>query len=112
MRVVQLVFLLSLMAFSACTADQVPEPLVSDCPPVVPRYAEVAAIFQQRCATSGCHNGTVFPDLRSYETALPSLRSGRLHQEVVLRRTMPPGPALDSAQIKMISCWHEANYPE
>ena len=53
-----------LLTFASCT-DDVVYPYVPD--PTIPVLfsADIIPIFESNCISSGCHNGTVAPDLRA-----------------------------------------------
>jgi uncharacterized membrane protein len=83
----------------------------------VPSTAEIQAILVQRCAA--CHSarptlmpsapkGTVFDDPAQIEAY-----AGRIHQQVVQLRVMPPGnlTQLSDAERDMIAAWYGARAP-
>ncbi|MDX1685495.1 MAG: hypothetical protein R3275_09675 [Saprospiraceae bacterium] len=112
------VFFLAI-GIQSCYYDNPPELLPFDCEDV--SYStHVQPIFNNSCATNGCHDGTTPPDLRS-ESSLNELRSqGYINlvtpEESVLYKTvdfqenpMPPGgPKLSQTNIDIILCWIEA----
>lgn len=93
----------------------------SDCTGVTPTYtADIAAIYNASCATTGCHAGS-FPaegiDLSSYTSA----KSQSLNNDDVLKsikhssgvKAMPQGaPKLSDDKIKLIECWIKNGAPQ
>jgi len=99
----------------ACYYDNPPELLPFDCEDV--SYStHVMPIMVASCATSGCHDGTVPPDLRS-EVSYNELKNGGFislvnPDESTLFKTvdwqespMPPGVKLTQTNIDIIYCW-------
>lgn len=62
----------------------------------------IKEIIENSCAVSGCHNGSVFPDFRSFET-IQSSASGIKSRTG--NKSMPRGSTLTQSQIDMIACW-------
>ncbi|MEM9928759.1 MAG: hypothetical protein AAF840_02970 [Bacteroidota bacterium] len=115
----------ALFLTAACTADQLPEPVVLPCDGVTPTYeADVREIVERTCAYSGCHLGGAPGIYDSYQGLLPDLESGLFRQRVIDRKDdpvfgMPPNYApsdrevdLTAAEIMLITCWLEAGHPE
>lgn len=67
-------------------------------------FAAVRAIVDTNCAISGCHDGTISPDMRSNGGVVGS--AGRIRARTSAR-TMPPAsrPDLTDAEIDAIACW-------
>lgn len=59
-------------------------------------------IIETNCAISGCHNGNISPDLRSFGSIQAS--AGRIKARTG-NRSMPRGRTLTQAQIDQIACW-------
>ena len=62
----------------------------------------IGLIIETKCAISGCHNGSQFPDLRTFETIRANAASIR---SLTANRTMPATGSLTQAQIDQIACW-------
>jgi len=70
---------------------------------------EISPIISGNCAVNGCHNGTQFPDLRTFT----SIRANALRiKEQTQSRNMPQGGrTLSQAQIDAIGCWVDDGAP-
>lgn len=71
-------------------------------------FGTVNDIIGTNCAISGCHNGTIAPDLRSSATI--SDRASRINSRASAK-TMPPassGISLTDNEIAQIACWVDA----
>lgn len=64
--------------------------------------SSIKAIIENSCAVSGCHNGSVSPDLRSFSTI--QSRAGAIKSRTA-NGSMPRGSTLSQNQIEMIACW-------
>lgn len=117
--------ILGLYISSSCTADELPEPLTSDCQGLVPNYVQdIVPILEASCAYSGCHLGGAPGIYDSYNNLLPDLESGRFRNRVIEMRNdpvlgMPPNYSpegrpkmLTEDELLLISCWLEAGFPE
>ncbi len=62
----------------------------------------IKGIIENSCAISGCHNGSVSPDLRSFETI--QARAASIKSRTG-NKSMPRGSSLTQSQIDMIACW-------
>ncbi len=62
----------------------------------------IQAIIETNCAISGCHNGSISPDLRSFASIQAS--ASRIKARTS-NRSMPRGRTLTQAQIDQIACW-------
>ncbi|WP_420316107.1 SprB repeat-containing protein [Ekhidna sp.] len=62
----------------------------------------IKAIIETNCAISGCHNGSVSPDLRTF-TSIQSSAS-RIKARTA-NGSMPRGRTLTQTQIGLIACW-------
>ncbi|WP_081740532.1 c-type cytochrome [Aquimarina pacifica] len=61
---------------------------------------DVKSIIDTNCI--GCHGGSRFPDLRTYENI--SINAQNIRGQVVSRR-MPQGGSLTNDEIELIKCW-------
>lgn len=64
--------------------------------------ATIGPLISSRCATSGCHNGSVSPDLRTFSGIQSN--ASRIKSETS-SRSMPQGSSLTQTQIDQIACW-------
>lgn len=62
----------------------------------------VKSIIQNSCAVSGCHNGSVSPDLRSFSNI--QSRANAIKSRTA-NGSMPRGSTLSQEQIDLIACW-------
>lgn len=62
----------------------------------------IKSIIANSCAVSGCHNGSVSPDLRSFSTIQSRANSIKSR---TANGSMPKGSSLTQEQIDMIACW-------
>jgi len=91
-----------------------------DCDGSTPTYtADIKAIIDASCATSGCHDATTMADGRDLTTyakvSTDSKNSNFLGsiQQLDQYTAMPIGsPKLSDAQIETISCWVQGGSPE
>lgn len=71
-------------------------------------FSAVNDIISNNCAVSGCHNGTISPDLRSSTTI--GDRASRIRSRTT-SKSMPPassGRSLTDEEIQQIACWVDA----
>lgn len=68
----------------------------------------IKSIIENNCAISGCHNGSVSPDLRSFSSIQSS--AGRIKARTA-NRSMPRGRTLSDTQIDQIACWVDDGAP-
>lgn len=72
-------------------------------------FSEIKAIINTNCAISGCHNGSVSPNLTNDNTIKE--RADRIKARTG-NKTMPPSSSskdLSEAEIEKIKCWSEGN---
>ncbi len=62
----------------------------------------IQSIIQTNCAISGCHNGTIAPDLLTFDDIKTS--ASRIKARTA-NRSMPRGRSLTQEQIDEIACW-------
>ncbi|MTI39070.1 hypothetical protein [Fulvivirga lutimaris] len=62
----------------------------------------IKGIIENSCAVSGCHNGSVSPDLRSFSNIQSRANSIKSR---TANGSMPRGSTLSQEQIDMIACW-------
>lgn len=113
------VLILPCILFS-CEKDEVEEPQTYDCTGLTPTYtAEIKAIIDTNCASSGCHNATSQAggiNLSTY--ALTSSESNNARflgsiQHLSAYSSMPRNSAkLNDTAIQLIYCWVENGQPE
>jgi hypothetical protein len=66
----------------------------------------IKPIIDSNCAISGCHvSGTGRKDLSTYQGVKDVVDDGRLNQNVVVEKTMPPSGALSTCNIAKIEAW-------
>lgn len=117
----------ALLAYSGCTSDQLPEPMVaSTCTDTISAYdPQVRQIIEESCAYSGCHlDGTAPGVYDSYQGVLPNIESGAFRTRVLELKDdpnqgMPPDYApegrpkdLTQEQLDLLECWLDSGYPE
>lgn len=66
---------------------------------------DIMPIVNVNCAISGCHNGTILPNLTSSSAVISN--AGRIKIETS-DRSMPRGRTLTNTQINQIACWVDA----
>ena len=66
--------------------------------------SSVSSIIQTNCAVSGCHAGSISPDLRSFDNI--QQYADRIKARTGAQ-TMPPSGALPQSEIDAIACWVE-----
>lgn len=85
-------------------------PGAPDCATVSGTFVKVQSIMANKC--NSCHNagsaagGTV---LETYEQV--KAKAARINQRVIVEKTMPPGGALSSAEIAILTCWINSGTP-
>jgi len=68
----------------------------------------IESIISMNCTISGCHNGSIFPDFRTFATIQSRAASIKLKTG---NRTMPQGRTLTQNQIDQIACWVDDGAP-
>jgi hypothetical protein len=100
----------------SCSKDDEPK----DCSELNATYSkDIAAIFNQSCATSGCHTSSEAAGgyiLDNYINSRVAALSGRLIGSVNHQNGFSPMPQgsgkLSVANIQLINCWVEAGAPQ
>ncbi len=69
----------------------------------------VRPVIEANCAVTGCHNGTQFPDLRSF---LVIREYASLIKVQVVSRNMPLEGTLSENEIRAIACWVDDGAPD
>lgn len=113
-RYFSVVLLLSTI-FIACTNDEAEPEASADCVAQADLSfaTHIKPIIDGSCATVGCHGaGSVNGIFTDFASMQPYIDNGKFNDEVVVKRTMPPGGNLDTAKYTLLKCWVEANYPE
>lgn len=64
--------------------------------------ADIMPIISNNCAITGCHNGSVSPNLTSSSAVISN--AGRIRSETQ-SGSMPRGRTLSQSQIDLIACW-------
>jgi len=74
----------------------------------------ISPMLLTNCAISGCHvaGGTGPGDLTAYTNVKTAVDNGRLRQEVVVRRTMPPSGSMSPCDREKIDTWIKNGAPE
>jgi len=69
----------------------------------------IAPIIKANCAINDCHNGSQFPDLRTFKNVHDN--AGQI-KALTGDRTMPQDGSLTQTQINMIACWVDDGAPD
>lgn len=89
---------------------------LNGCDTIPPTFANtIEAITSTNCAISGCHTGInpsagIFLD--TYAQVKVIADNGKLNQEVVVNKSMPPSGPLTDCELKAIADWIAAGAPE
>lgn len=111
--------------FSACTNDQLPEPMVlAVCDTLQTSYeTNVKEIIDRTCAYSGCHIDASIGNYLTYEGMLGRLKDGVIRSRVISLRSdpvkgMPPAYSPDDRakeltqqELEIIQCWLDSGFP-
>ncbi|MCB0630776.1 MAG: hypothetical protein R2824_00615 [Saprospiraceae bacterium] len=114
------------IGFSACTNDQLPEPMVlAVCDTLQTSYtSNVKEIIDRSCAYSGCHIDASIGNYLTYEGMLGRLKDGVIRSRVISLRSdpvkgMPPAYSpgdrpkeLTQHELEIIQCWLDAGFPK
>lgn len=106
-----------LSLFFSCKKDEIQ---TYDCTGIAPTYtADIKAIMDASCATSGCHNATTKAkgiNLSSYATVKSESQNDRFMgsmQHLSGYDNMPQGASkLSDATLQKIYCWIQNGQPE
>jgi hypothetical protein len=101
------VLLASLLVTISCADNDVEEEIENEtCATEVSYQANVKTIIETRCATAGCHNGSLGAsrDWSNFSTLQAKAQTGAIKGRVVAG-TMPPSGSLSADEINAISCW-------
>ena len=114
-----------LLLYSACTADQLPEPEVGACGNIEPTYTQdIRPIIESSCSYSGCHLDGTSGNFQSFAGLRLYLEDGSFRNRVISLREdetlgMPPNYApadrpqdLTDEELDLIGCWLAAGFPE
>lgn len=115
MKIFVCVALLLSAVLIGCTNDQAEPESSIDCTSQadVSFATHIKPIIDGNCAFIGCHGaGSVNGVFTDYASLQEYIDNGRFNDEVIVKRTMPPGGNLDSLKYASIRCWVEANYPQ
>ena len=86
-------------------------------------WADISSIVAAKCATSGCHDGSVAPDLRAENSWSELVAGGHVNLDLpdisLLYKTvtfeespMPPGgPKISDLEVELILCWISEGAP-
>jgi len=69
----------------------------------------ISPIIQNSCAINGCHNGSQFPDFRTFKNIQDN---AALIKTQTTGRTMPLDGSLTQSQIDAIACWVNDGAPQ
>ena len=120
---ISIVLMVGLLAYSCGDDDTVVDP----CDAITATYnGDVKAIINNSCAYFGCHNGSngnIPESARDYTTfagMAASVADGSFNTRVLEVQNMPnpditpddKPQELTAAQLVIIQCWHDAEYPE
>jgi uncharacterized membrane protein len=101
-------------SFLSCKQDKLPTPQAPTfCDSISATYNDsVKAIIDSKCSVAGCHLNSQSPNLNNYSQVFGS--SNRIAVRALDLKTMPPigMPQLTEDEIKILTCWKEANFPE
>jgi len=102
-----------------CDSDELPEPTLDICDSLMLNTLtydnEIRPIIATKCTNDGCHGaGSSDGDYTDFQGMLLDLDNGRIHDEVLLDRTMPQTGSEDltDEERNMIQCWLGNGYPE
>lgn len=87
-----------------------PDSAKAACDEQVVSYQDIKPILVEKC--ENCHNGTLAPDYRSYETMRPSAEEGAFEIRVFIRKDMPIKEELTEEELALLRCWLETGYTE
>ena len=106
----------ALLTLESCYYDDPPQPLPFDCHEV--SYStHIVPILEASCATSGCHDGSIVPDLTSDVSWNKIVSGGYVNLSVpeessffktveFIESPMPPGGIqLSALNRELILCW-------
>ena len=62
----------------------------------------IAPIITANCSTSGCHDGSIAPNLTTHSTVKANASKIKT---MINDRSMPPNSTLESTDIELITCW-------
>jgi hypothetical protein len=72
----------------------------------------IKPIFDNRCATSGCHvPGTGRKDLSTDQGIQDIANDGRLEEYAIIRKDMPPSQPLSTCEIAYLKAWLNSGAP-
>ena len=92
------------MLFAACAYENEEELFGENlCDPQTTTYSGVIqGIIASNCAISGCHDGSISPDLTTFNTI--QSRASRIKARTA-NGSMPRGRTLTQTEIDLIACW-------
>jgi hypothetical protein len=96
------------VTLSMCTDNSLEPPEGLECTTEVSFAVQVAPIIQGNCAINGCHNGTQFPALTSYNSIK---EHATLIRTQVITGRMPLNGELTNEEISSIVCWIDSGAP-
>ena len=67
----------------------------------------VKSKFEARCSTSGCHDGTIAPDMSTESGITAQINNGRIQFRSITQGTMPPPGATQTNDDwkNLVQCW-------
>lgn len=92
--------------------EALPEGAINPCDTAVAKFnTEIIPIFNAKCATSGCHDGSNDPDMTTniFANLETSITTGTFKTKVLDERSMPQlgSPELTNNEFLKIKCWFE-----
>ena len=86
---------------------------VVDCNTISAKFsADVAPLIKNKCATAGCHDAAGSAGSTVLETyAQIAGVAARINQRCIIDKTMPPGGALTTAELNILTCWISSGTP-
>lgn len=107
-----------MLAFS-CTRTELPFGNTENCDPEINFTNDIQEIINTSCAYSGCHLDSAPGIYTSFDGLTGAIDNGEFFTRVLSIRDMPPSYAPDdrpqtltAAEIELINCWAENDYPE
>lgn len=101
-----------LILANACGKD---DKFVPSCDGSMPTYdVDIKSIINANCTSAPCHGAnSTNGDWTTYAGMNTVLNNGEFEKQVLTDMTMPQGSAtLTEAQLNLIRCWADNNYPE
>jgi hypothetical protein len=107
-----ILMLLIYLLISSCTKDRgVLEAIEEPCDSSVSYLTAIKPIIDSKCIS--CHDGTTYTggDFNTFEAVKTQADNGRLHELVVVSKSMPIDNSLSKEELKKFRCWLENGAP-